>query len=81
MRIKTNVDLRDYVELQRELGSLISIRDAIRSRYNGGGEHYDGEIGVSMYKARDWVLDAIVIVEQILEEMEPRLVGVRKEPN
>jgi hypothetical protein len=64
---------RDYIELQRELGSLCVLRDGFRvgtNRYHGPGEFIDPAIRQHLEKAEQHIREAIALVETQLEKME-----------
>jgi hypothetical protein len=64
---------RDYIELQRELGSLCVLRDGFRvgtNRYHGPGEFIDPAIRQHLEKAEQHIREAIALVEAQLEKME-----------
>jgi hypothetical protein len=64
---------RDYIELQRELGSLCVLRDGFRvgtNRYHGPGEFIDPAIRQHLEKAEQHIREAVALVEAQLEKME-----------
>jgi hypothetical protein len=64
---------RDYIELQRELGSLCVLRDGFRvgtNRYHGPGEFIDPAIRQHLEKAEQHIREAVALVEEQLEKME-----------
>jgi hypothetical protein len=64
---------RDYIELQREFGSLCALRDGFRvgtNRYHGPGEFIDPAIRQHLEKAEQHIREAIALVEEQLEKME-----------
>jgi hypothetical protein len=64
---------RDYIELQRELGSLCVLRDGFRvgtNRYHGPGEFISPAIRQHLEKAEQHIREAIALVEAQLEKME-----------
>ena len=64
---------RDYIELQRELGSLCVLRDGFRvgtNRYHGPGEFISPAIRQHLEKAEQHIREAIALVETQLEKME-----------
>jgi hypothetical protein len=64
---------RDYIELQRELGSLCALRDGFRvgtNRYHGPGEFIAPAIRQHLEKAEQHIREAVALVEAQLEKME-----------
>jgi hypothetical protein len=64
---------RDYIELQRELGSLCTLRDGFRvgtNRYHGPGEFISPAIRQHLEKAEQHIREAVALVEEQLEKME-----------
>ena len=69
-RIMTN---RDYIELQREYGSLCALRDGFRvgtNRYHGPGEFIDPAIRKHLEQAEHHIRQAISAIEEHLDRVE-----------
>lgn len=64
---------RDYIELQREYGSLCALRDGLRVgtiRYHGPGEFIDHAIRRHIDQAEHHIRQAISVIEEHLDRME-----------
>jgi hypothetical protein len=64
---------RDYIELQREFGSLCVLRDGFRvgtNRYHGPGEFIAPAIRQHLEKAENHIREAIALIKDQLEKME-----------